>query len=443
MPGTVLSAAATKAAADAYLKDDYTVHEITDSINREAESFGVARRSSKEVRGRQAIIPVILKGNRNSVGARNELDDVPAPGFQKFAVDGSGNRVPGKIGMRINTMRIALTEALIKAAETSAGAFEDSFTLEKENTTRDFANDLNRQHIAGDGTGRLCRIAGVGGAPTYQVDQPGGKVCWPAGSDPDGSKFLETGDVVAVYSAAGAFRGQDTITAIDTTLTPNTVTLAGAVAGTIVGDYLVKASVAGATGAEDDAYNAELEGMMAWIDDSSTIASINPATTGNERWKATVFNFTAAPIPLSEPILHQLMSTIKRKGGKDAATGLVHWTTHALENDYGTRVLMPDRRYSNTTTFNGGYTALTFAGKPIMTDKDVLPGHWLMVTMKKWYTYNQGGFYWFDRDHTLHRVGSKMGWEAVMLFIANCGTPRRNIHGLAKGLQEPYRVTEW
>ncbi|MCG8435365.1 MAG: hypothetical protein MJA83_15180, partial [Gammaproteobacteria bacterium] len=308
MADIVLSSATVLAAIQGYLKEDYTIHGLTDQINREAEFFGRVRRSSKEIRGKYGVVPVILQGNRNAVGARGELDNLPTPAFQATAVDGSSNRIAGQIAIRFNTGRFAITEQAIQASATSEGAFESALEVEMKGLTLDMANDLNRQHIAGDGTGRLCRIASVTGSYSTTapgVDQPGAVACWPTGSDPDGAKFIEVNDVLAAYSSGGTFRDQDTVTAVDRTLTPNKVTFAGAMAGLIVGDYLYKGSKAGVTTQDDDAKDAEVEGLVAWIDDTSTIAAIDPTNAGNERWASTKIDHSSAPVPLQETILHQ------------------------------------------------------------------------------------------------------------------------------------------
>ncbi|NOY25030.1 MAG: phage major capsid protein [Oligoflexia bacterium] len=440
-----LSAATVLAAIQGYLKEDYTVHGLTDQINRNAEFFGRVRRSGKEVRGKYAVVPVILQGNRNAVGARGELDKLPEPAFQGTAVDGSGNRIAGQITMRFNTGRFAITEPAIQASATSEGAFESALEVEMKGLTLDLANDLNRQHISGDGSGKLCQLSAVSGN-TLSVYNPGGQQCWPSASvDPDGAKFLEVNDVVAVYSSSGTFRGTCKITAIDYSATPNTVTVDSAPSGTTASDFLVKASKTGLTSgnSDQDAWNAEVQGLLAWVDDSSAVANIDPSDAGNERWASAVMDFTSSPVPLNDAILHQMQSLIRRRGGQAANQSLAHYTTYALENYYGVEVLSPEKRFPNTTVLAGGYTALTFAGRPILVDKDCLPGHWWMLTMSELYCYNQGGFYWMDRDNMFSRLPDQMGWEATLLFYSNFGTPRRNVHGVIRGLQEPYRVDQF
>lgn len=441
MATVTLSAAAIKTALNGYLQEDTTVHALTDHINREAEFFGKVRRSGKEIRGKYALIPMILKGSRNAVGARAELTTLPAPSFQKSPVDGGGGRIAGQIGVFYNTARIAFTETAIQASASSEAAFASVLEVEMRGITKDLGNDINRQCVAGDGSGKLCRIQVATSTTAISVDDPGGVACYPDAVDNYGARYLEVGDVVAVYSAAGTYRGASTIATIDYNATPNALTLTTALAGMTVGDFLFKASIAdGGAAAEENARNAEIEGLVKWIDSVATAANVDPTIAGNERFGSTELDFTTAPIALSEALLHQTMSLVRQRAGKNAARGIAHWTTPALENDYATRVLMGDRRYMNTTEFAGGYTALTFAGSPIMTDKDWLPGHWGMLSMSDLYFYNQGGFYWFDRDAVFDRISNQMGWEATLLIFGNIGTPRRNVHAMIRGLLQPYRV---
>jgi len=439
-----LSNSAALSALQGYLKEDYTIHGLTDQINREAEFFGRVRRSSKEVRGKYGVIPVFLQGNRGAVGARGELDKLPDPAFQKTAIAG-GARIAGQIGMKFNTARFAITEPAIQASATSVGAFESALEVEMKGLTMDMANDLNRQHMSNDGSGVLAIVTAISSLD-ISIDKAGGQTYYPAADDTDGAKFIEVDDVLAVYiTGGGTMRGSMKVTAVDYSATPNVITVDAVPSGTAATDKLVKASTTGLSAAtfDEDSFNNEVEGLLKWVNDTGTVGNINPATAGNERWASTVLDNSAAPVPLSEPVLHQLQSLIRRRGGMAASSGLAHWTTYALENDFGTRVLSPDKRFNNTTTLAGGYTALTFAGRPIMVDKDCLPGHWWMLTMPELYCYNQGGFYWMDRDAMFSRIDAKMGWEATLLFYSNFGTPRRNAHGVIRGFLEPYRVDQF
>jgi hypothetical protein len=439
MSDVVLSSADTLAAIRGWLHDDHTVHRIQDLINRDAPFYSKVKRSGKEVYGRGASLPVVLKGNRNAVGARGELDDLPTPGARAGAVV-SAVQDYGLIGLRYNTMRLALTEQAIKASASNAGAFTRDMEAMVEDGFKTFAHDLDRQCMSNDGVGYLCRVSAVAGS-VCDVYSPGGQVCWPsAATDPDGAKFLEVGDVVAVYNGT-TFRHQSSISAIDYSVTPNQVTLT-TIGATAANDYFVKASKHGATGGEDDAINSEIEGLTKWVSDTGTYANINPATAGNERWKATVVDNSAAPVRVSDTVLHQLRALIERRRGASAGKRIVHWTTPAIKMDYGLS-LTPDKRYMNTLELQGGYRTIGFAGDPIMDAPNCLPGHWWMLCMEDINFYNQGGIFWFERDGRMSRVKDKMGWEMTALLFGNLGTPVRNAHGVIRGLQEPYRVDQF
>ena len=287
-------------------KEDYTIHGLTDQINREAEFFGRVRRSSKEVRGKYGVIPVFLQGNRNATGARSELDKLPDPAYQKTAIDSGGGRIAGQVGMKFNTGRFAITEPAIQAAATSVGAFESSLEVEMKGLTMDMANDLNRQHMSGDGTGTLCVVSGTPAASYIDVIKPGGQQCYPSADDVDGAKFVEVDDVVAIYSSAGVFRGTCGVTAVDYSATPNRLTLNLDPTGisVVATDVVYKASTSGLTGAntDQDAKDNEIEGLLKWINDTGAAGNIDPSLSGNERWASTVLDNSAAPVPLSEPV---------------------------------------------------------------------------------------------------------------------------------------------
>lgn len=433
-----ISSADTLSAIRGWLHDDLTVHRIHDQINRDANFFGKIRRSGKEVYGRGAALPVVLQGNRNAVGARGELDLLPTPGVRKGAVISAAQDY-GNIGLRYNTMRLAMTEQAIKAASSDAGSWMRETEAIVEDGMRTFANDLNRQCLSGDGSGKLCKVTSVSGAD-ITIEDPGGRECYPSASDPDGGKFIEVGDILASYTGS-TFDETLTVTAVNYSVTPNVITVTGA-SLVAAGDYLYKASKSAYASSDDDAYNAEIEGIPAWVSDTGTMANINPATAGNERWKSTVIDYTAAPTRVNDAVLHHLKALIERRAGFSAGKRLVHWTTPAVKMDYAL-TLTPDKRYTNTISLSGGYSTISFAGAPIMEDKDCLPGHWWMLCMDDLYFYNQGGIFWLERDGRMSRIADKTAWEMTACLFGNIGTPVRNAHGVIKGLSEPYRIDQF
>lgn len=372
------------------------------------------------------------------MGARDELDSLPTPGVRKGAVI-SSQQDYGLIGLKYNTMRLAMTEQAIRAAASDAGAWMRETEAIVEDGMKTFANDLNRQCLSGDGSGKIAKIVGVSGGTTITVEDPGGVNCFPSASDQDGAKWIEVNDILAVYNGS-TFVETVTVTAVDYSVIPNSLTATYSSAA--AGYYLYKASKTGYASNDDDTYNAEIEGVPKWVNDTGTVANINPATAGNERWKSTVIDYTAAPTRVSDAALHQLKALIDRRAGLSAGRSLVHWTTPAVKMDYGLS-LTPDKRYTNSINLAGGYSTITFAGAPIMEDKDCLPGHWWMLCMDDLYFYNQGGIFWLERDGRMSRISDKTAWEMTACLFGNIGTPVRNAHGVIKGLAEPYRVDQF
>lgn len=435
-----INAADTLTAIRGWLHDDLTVHRIHDQINRDANFFGKVRRSGKEVYGRGAALPIVLQGNRNAVGARGELDYLPTPGVRKGAIV-SSQQDYGLIGLRYNTMRLAMTEQAIRAASSDAGSWMRETESIVEDGMRSFANDLNRQCLSGDGSGKLAKITSVVSATVLEIEDCGGFASWPSSAtDPDGAKFLETNDVIAVYTGS-TFKDTDYVVSVDYSLTPNRITV-GSTTLMTAGDYIYKGSKDAYAANDDDNYNAEIEGVPLWVSDTSTAANIAPGTAGNERWKSTVIDYSSAPVRVSDAVLHQLKALIERRAGFSAGKRLVHWTTPAVKMDYALQ-LTPDKRYNDTITLPGGYGTVSFAGSPIMEDKDCLPGHWWMLCMDDLYFYNQGGIFWMERDGRMARIADKTAWEMTACLFGNLGTPVRNAHGLIKGLTEPFRVDQF
>jgi hypothetical protein len=418
MAAVDVSLAATFTAIAAYLKEDYTVHSITEQINREAVLFGQMRRNGKDVRGEYAVIPLLTQGARNAVGSRDETDDLPSPGRQ--------TTVTAQLRMRYNTGRLTVTEKAIQSSANADGSFEQVTEVETRGLIADMAQDISRQ-VFGDGTGKLFRVRST--TSPIQIDFPGGNRCYPDGSDAFGSKYLEVNDIIKFYSSVGVERNESRqITAIDRTVTPNTISLT-VPTGLAIGDFGYKSSkIAGGPGTVDDNKDSDMEGLRLIIDDAAQYLTVNADGT----WSAAVSDFSLAPVDVSEKLLNQKFSQVERRSQKVID---IEVTTFSLRNVYAESLSL-DKRYTNTTTLPGGYTAITHNGKPILVDKDAPPGHWYFLSQGDLYVYNQGGFYWFDRDSFWSRIPDKMAWEATLLYFANSGSPRRNRFGVLRGLNE-------
>lgn len=437
--------AATLTTTADYLKEDYTVHGIVNQINREAPFFARVRKNGKDVRGKFAVIPVWLQGARNAVRALAELDDLPTPGRQDIK--------RAQLGIRFHGARILVTEASIQASATEDGAFEETVEVETRGIIQDLANDIERELLTGGNNARIARIASLPGGNIFGVDFPGGSRCYPDGLDQFGAKYIRNGDIFRVISADGLTQRSPSINVAgepNLTTTPNQVAMNATPGGTVVGDFLVKASKSGISGGGspddlnvDDTVGAaasnspglEMQGLREAVDNLAGGSYL--AQTNTDTWSAFVRSFVDTPTDLSEELMEQVFYAVEQRGQEppDAI-----WTTYSLRNHYATKLLIPEKRFNNTLELQGGYKTIGFNGIPFFISRLMPPGHMYFLSMANLYVYNQGGFYWFDRDHFWHRFGDKMAWTATMLYFANFGTPRRNKHGVLRGLNEPFPI---
>lgn len=435
-----LNTAATLTAVASYMKEDYTVHGIVNQINREAPFFARVRKNGKDVRGKYAVIPLMNQGARSAVRALDELDDLPTPGKQEV--------LKAQLNMKYHGARILLTEPTIQASMTEDGAFEQVVEVETRGIIQDLADTVERELLTGGGgNARIARIASVVSTTVFGLDFPGGSRCYPDLADSFGAKYVKKSDIFRFITGAGVPRDPTALVSAepDTTVTPNRMTISVANAAVIVGDFIVKASKVGLSGAAADVDDSvlaggigpgvEMQGLREIVD--SVAGGSYLGVTNTDTWAAIVKDFTLAPTDLSEDVMEQVFYTIEQRGQQPP--GAI-WTTYSLRNFYATKLLIPEKRYNNTLELQGGYKVIGFNGIPMFVSRLMPPGHMYFLSPEDLFVYNQGGFYWFDRDHFWHRMGDKMAWTATMLYYANFGTPRRNRHGVIRGLNEPFAI---
>jgi hypothetical protein len=152
---------------------------------------------------------------------------------QKLPRPSRGKRKKGKTGLAHTYTVIAVGGQSIPLTKKTRNAFVSNLEEQLEDGMERVKFDLERQYN-GDGRGILCLIETVGGAPVYGVNRPYGYVYT---QDVPGTQLLiEDMDVAVINPGTGLERGRSKINSID--FTNDTVTLAGAVAGAAIGDYL-------------------------------------------------------------------------------------------------------------------------------------------------------------------------------------------------------------
>jgi hypothetical protein len=236
---------------------------------------------------------------------------------------------------------------------------------------------------------------------------------------------------VDIFTSADAVRVADAeITGISEGATNTTVTFTPAAGvATASGDYITR----------DNSRNKELTGLSQIVAASGQVYNIDPAST--PVWKSTVNANGGTPRALSEGLLIKLIDDVRKQGGG---------TPTALFSNLGVRrsyfnLLVQQRRYSNTTEFEGGFKGLAFTTDngdiPFVSDYDALPNSVYAVNEKEVKIYEAGDWSFMNRDgsnwqRVITSAGAFDAYSCTLYKYMEIGTHRRNAHGLLSDIIE-------
>ena len=351
------------AAYDAVLKEVYE-KTIVALLNSRTRTRNLFKKETGSWEGRQVRYPLNVRRNQG-VMFTTENGTLPSAGNQQY----TETRIP----MRYAHGRIQLSIQTIKHSRTSKGAFKRAMDQEMMGLVRDLGNDLNRSMFgAGLGTLAFVNEATPTGDTTLIVDAPGGVV-----GATHGNRFLNVGMTVGfINSGSGALRGTGaspgrTVTAVSTDGTNVTLDSAPG-GGTADNDFVVRiASTASTLVVTDSAYNQEFNGLLALIDDSTYVTTLNNVSrTTYPIFKSTVLSSVG---PLSADVLQRGLDVADQLGEAQIKHFIAH---HSVRRAYLTMV-DADRRYigSDLLSPDAGTKAakmgdVTFGGIPWQVDKD-------------------------------------------------------------------------
>ena len=351
------------AAYDAVLKEVYE-KTIVALLNSRTRTRNLFKKETGSWEGRQVRYPLNVRRNQG-VMFTTENGTLPSAGNQQY----TETRIP----MRYAHGRIQLSIQTIKHSRTSKGAFKRAMDQEMMGLVRDLGNDLNRSMFgAGLGTLAFVNEATPTGDTTLIVDAPGGVI-----GATHGNRFLNVGMTVGfINSGSGALRGTGaspgrTVTAVSTDGTNVTLDSAPG-GGTADNDFVVRiASTASTLVVTDSAYNQEFNGLLALIDDSTYVTTLNNVSrTTYPIFKSTVLSSVG---PLSADVLQRGLDVADQLGEAQIKNFIAH---HSVRRAYLTMV-DADRRYigSDLLSPDAGTKAakmgdVTFGGIPWQVDKD-------------------------------------------------------------------------
>jgi hypothetical protein len=305
-------------------------------------------------------------------------------GFRPEGVTGVGTAGNQGLGNGTVLLKYAYVPETItgQAEQLSKGdarAFMQAKALQVKWDIKDLVSHLNVIAVGADRGGRLATVAAAPapGAGTFYADNAGGL---------PGAIYLRIGMPIDTNAVAGGALTVSTavvrvITAINYATRLVTHATDTAVAGEGVQLYGEGAL------AVTPVFPYTMEGLMSLVNNTGAIQGLNPATAGEEGWQS--FMLDVAGDDLSSTYMHTLRTFVKNRGGEEPdlfifppaqVAKMVKFATQNYRFETG------GAQGVGKKALDVGYTVFTYAGLPIIEDKDARPDRiWCGAseTMKK------------------------------------------------------------
>jgi hypothetical protein len=399
---------ATLTTASAILKEVYEP-KIQDQLQQEAVALKRIERDSDnietQVGGKYVTFPLHVRRNQG-LGARNELEALPTPGQQGYA--------SARISLKYLYGAVRLSGQTLELADSNPQAFASVLDQEMNGLKDDLRKDQNRQ-VYGDGSGAIATSTTV---VASGVTMTVSFATWAQlGMQIDVIDGATLGNPTPTVKASNR-----QITAID--VTAKTITFDGANIAIAVGDIIVRTGNV----------NREWAGFGVVIKNSGTFQNVDP--TVEPSWKSEIDSNAGVNRALSEGLMILMADRIRTNGGKVTAMFSNLGVRRAYFN-----LLSQQRRYTNTTEFEGGFRGLAFTTDqgdiPFVVDVDAPPNRVYFVNEKEITLYREKDWSFMDRDGSkFARVAGFDAYDATMYQYSNLGTHRRNTHGLLADITE-------
>ena len=371
---------------------------IVSEFNDDIPFYKQAEKGKEKWNGVQVNRPLKVRRNQG-IGATTDGGLLPAIGQQTV--------IQAVINAKFNYLRFGITGPMIKASQGDKGAFVSAVEYEMQQGLNDLKQDINRQ-LFWDGTGTLATVA-ANVAASNVVTATGRE------STENGTKYLEVGMVIDIYTSAGvAVATGVAITAL-TGSTTATITLSAAVTCSAT-DIIVRSG----------AYGNEIQGILTTLDGgTSSIYSVNRATY--PVFQGNSVSLSGAQLNLNA--MEQTLNEGRRRGGSKFD---VLYSDYDSERWYN-KLLVADKRYIGKVAGDGTFsnesgTYLEYAGTKLVPDKDC-PNRFFFLDSKTWKKYVLSELEWADEtgSYMLAQVSTD-AFEARLRLFANlfCEKPSAN-----------------
>lgn len=399
------------AAFSAVLKEYYLPPAI-EILHQRTVLLSRMGRDTEHIEGQYAVTP-LHTGRNEGHGFIGKGGKLPQPKQQAW----KETRYTVKYGYG----RFMLPGPDMAEAQSDAGSFLRLAESEMTRLPKDIAKTINA-YLFSNGSGVMCRIVSIAGAPSYTCDLGLG---YTHTSNP--TKWLREGMViVACNPAGGAPRGTArTITSI--TPSTNTFTTDAALGGAVNGDYICIASEPGVTPAAIDCgYDnvpMGLKGIWDDIDPLTKAAGLqNLTVAANTFWVASVLGNSGVLRGLTLDLLQQGQDTLEQVADH---AGTIFLSDFAQRRVY-VRLMESAKRYVNTMDLDGGFRALSYNGVPFVVDPDAPGGIIWHFDENELAFFIMKDWHFLDKDGSvLSRDGDRDMWQGCLASYFETGVMNR------------------
>ena len=401
---------------DDILKEDYVINNIKDTVNM-STYFLSQLKARKTTAGKRFIFPVRF-GVGEGQGMRAELEQLPDPGYGQY--DQASGNVTSQYGrFRITgqalhaTSRAAFTNSLRSAIKNVRDGFqletyqrtwgEQKGVIALVNGAVTVAAAGDTDDVSFDSPYGLDTYEGAGNSQSDRITRfpyfrKGMKLVFGTfGTGANATRFspLNTGTITGIKSD-GTLR----VTFVTATnITDNASIVRGDALGTSASVTHPRSNI-----------NKSYMGVVEAVDADGTY--LNIPREEEPGWQANELD--AGSDELSEDMLQQAFDMAEVYGdGMTEEPGLV-LSNHQTRRLYQAVITM-QKRIVDVMTLEGGFSALSYNGKPWMKDKLTPPQHVYFLNMMDWCWFYMADVQWIDDDgNILHREDDVHAFKAAI-----------------------------
>jgi hypothetical protein len=387
--------------AEQALKSYYLPGFVRQLNDRSCAFFANIDKGSQGVVGKEVVM-AMRYGRIGGIG--NPADDGNLP------TENPRKTIQAKFSTKNLVGSISLTDKLIEASKSDAGAFADLLKTEMEDCRADMAVNISRQCV-GNGTGKLATLSANS---TYSTGYLEFTV--------DSTINLSEGMFVDIYNGASPISGETVVEVLlvdDANLTVR-VYAGSDTHGSVLSTHCLY--LAGNYG------TYELTGTGSVLSTSGTIYGLTKATYP---WLKPQSYALSGEI--SENAIQRVIDYIESRAG---------CTVDFIQCSLGVRRAFLDYMEANKQTVNsldlkGGWSGISYNNIPIVGERFLGSGRMELLDKTQWKLYDMGDFHFMDRDGSILRsVSGTMQWRASLVRYCELGCKVPRGQGVITGITE-------